>query len=95
MCYLLRPMLPLSGFLLLLYCLWRGGNPIGVAVLAVGVLIHVVLLLRLMRATTGGVGGHAEWVRDVSHRPRLERSPAWLVGSALVAIGASLALFMR
>jgi hypothetical protein len=88
-------MLPLSGFLLLLYCLWRGGNPIGVAVLAAGVVVHVVLLLRLLRATAGGVGGHAEWVRDVSHRPRLERSPAWLVGSALVAIGASLALFTR
>ena len=55
----------------------------------------VVLTLRLMRATAGGVGGHAEWVRDVSTRPRMRQSPAWLVGSVLVALGASLALFMR
>jgi CheY-like chemotaxis protein len=26
-------MLPLAGFGMLLYCLWRGGNPIGVALL--------------------------------------------------------------
>jgi len=88
-------MLPLAGFLMLLYCVWRGGNPIGVGLLGLGVGIHVVLLLRILRATTGGVGGHAEWVRDVSQRPRIERSPAWLIGSALVALGASLALFTR
>lgn len=88
-------MLPVAGFLLLLYCVWRGGHPVGVALLGLGVGIHVVLLLRLLRATAGGVGGHAEWVRDVSLRPRLRRSPAWLVGSALVALGASLALFAR
>jgi hypothetical protein len=88
-------MLPLAGFGLLLYCLWQGGNPIGVAILAAGVLTHVVLTLRLLKATAGGVGGHAEWVRDVSTRPRLRQSPAWIVGSALVALGGSLALFMR
>jgi hypothetical protein len=88
-------MLPLTGFLLLLYCLWRGGNPIGLALLAAGVLIHVVLTLRLARATSGGVGGHAEWVRDVSTRPRMQASPAWLIGAALVALGASIALFTR
>jgi hypothetical protein len=88
-------MLPLAGFALLLYCLWRDGNPIGIALLAAGVLIHVVLTLRLVRATAGGVGGHAEWVRDVSTRPRMRASPAWLVGAALVAIGASLALFTQ
>lgn len=88
-------MLPVAGFLLLLYCLWRGGNPLGIVLLASGVLVHVVLMLRLLKATAGGVGGHAEWVRDVSLRPRMRRSPAWLVGSALVALGASLALFLR
>jgi len=87
--------LPVAGFLLLLYCLWRGGNPLGIVLLASGVLVHVVLMLRLLKATAGGVGGHAEWVRDVSLRPRMRRSPAWLVGSALVALGASLALFLR
>lgn len=88
-------MLPLAGFLLLLYCLWRGGHPIGVALLAAGVVIHLVLTLRLVKATSGGVGGHAEWVRDVETRPRMRTSPAWLLGSALVALGASLALFLR
>ena len=88
-------MLPVAGFLLLLYCVWRGGHPVGIALLGAGVGIHVVLLLRLMRATAGGVGGHAEWVRDVSVRPRMRRSPAWLVGAALVALGASVALFAR
>ncbi|MFN8600368.1 MAG: hypothetical protein U0842_07835 [Candidatus Binatia bacterium] len=88
-------MLPLTGFLLLLYCLWRGGHPLGVVLLAIGVMIHFVLTLRLVKATAGGVGGHAEFVRDVETRPRMQRSPAWLVGSLLVALGASLALFMR
>ena len=88
-------MLPLAGFALLLYCVWRGGNPLGLMLLGIGVGIHVVLLLRLVRATAGGVGGHAEWVRDVSLRPRLRRSPAWLVGAALVAVGATVALFAR
>lgn len=88
-------MLPVAGFALLLYCVWRGGNPIGIALLGLGVGIHVVLLLRLMRATAGGVGGHAEWLRDVSQRPRMRRSPAWLIGSLLSALGASLALFFR
>ncbi|MEW6268767.1 MAG: hypothetical protein AB1689_05650 [Thermodesulfobacteriota bacterium] len=88
-------MLPLLGVLLLLYCVWRGGNPLGLLLLAAGVLIQVVLALRLARATRGGVGGHAEWVRDVSQRPRLERNPAWLLGSALVAVGAAVALFAR
>jgi hypothetical protein len=87
-------MLPLAGFALLLYCLWRGGNPVGIVLLASGVMLHLVLMLRLLKATAGGVGGHAEWVRDVSVRPRLRRSPAWLVGSLLVALGASLALFL-
>lgn len=88
-------MLPLAGFALLLYCLWRGGNPFGLLVLATGVLVHVVLTLRLAKATRGGVGGHAEWVREVSLRPRLQRNAGWLVGSVLVALGASLALFLR
>jgi hypothetical protein len=88
-------MLPLLGLLLLVYCAWRGGNPFGLALLAAGVLLQVVLALRMLRATQGGVGGHAEWVRDVSLRPRMQRSPAWLVGSALVAIGAAVALFAR
>ncbi len=88
-------MMPLLGFALLVYCVLRGGNPLGLVLLAAGVLMHVVLALRMARASTGGVGGHAEWVRDVSSRPRLERSPAWMVGAALVAVGAAIALFTR
>ncbi|HEY8514614.1 MAG TPA: hypothetical protein VIS07_03765 [Candidatus Binatia bacterium] len=88
-------MLPILGVLLLLYCVWREGNPYGIALLAAGVMLQVMLALRFARATRGGVGGHAEWVRDVSQRPRLERNPGWLLGSALVAIGAAIALFTR
>jgi len=87
--------MPLAGLLLLLYCVWRGGNPVGLALLAAGVTVHVVLALRMARASVGGVGGHAEWVRDVSKRPRLARSPGWMAGAALVAIGACVALFAR
>jgi len=88
-------MMPLLGLLLLVYCIWRDGNPLGIVILASGVVLHVVLALRMARASVGGVGGHAEWVRDVSGRPRLARSPAWTLGAALVAVGAAIALFTR
>ena len=88
-------MLPVAGFLLLLYCLWQGGHPVGIVLLAAGVMIHLVLTLRLAKATSGGVGGHAEWVRDVETRPRMRSSPAWLIGSLLVVSGAAVALFLR
>ena len=45
-----------------------------------------------MRSTLGGVGGHAEWVRAMSVRPRLDRTPAWGLGLALAAAGVLAAL---
>ena len=86
-------MLQLTTVLLISYCLWRTGPTLGVAVMAAGLLVHVALVLRLGRASMGGVGGHAEWVRDMSTRPRLRRSPAWLVGLALIVLGFVLALW--
>ena len=61
--------------------------------IALGLAIELVLALRVARASMGGVGGHAEWVRDVSKRPRLQRSPIWLWSTALVALGAVIALW--
>ena len=66
----------------------------GMALITLGLVIEAVLLLRLVRATAGGVGGHAEWVRDVSVRPRLQRHPLWGWATALVVIGAAIA-FLR
>lgn len=86
-------MIQIAGVALLLYCIGRGGNPIGIALLASGVVLHLVLTVRLLRVTRGAGGGHAEWVREVSDRPRARNTPAWLAGSALVAIGAVVALF--
>jgi len=75
------------------WCLWRGASLPGIALMGAGLLIHLALTLRLVRASTGGVGGHAEWVRDVSLRPRLGRSSAWAVGLALLAAGIALGLW--
>ena len=85
-------MLQLATLVLIGYYLWRGGAAPGVALMAGGLLVHLVLALRLLRASTGGVGGHAEWVRETSTRPRLRRSPAWLVGVALILAGLGLAI---
>lgn len=86
-------MLLLLTVALLAYFVWRGGNPLGIGLIAAGLLVEMVLVLRLLRATVGGVGGHAEWVRDVSRRPRLQRSPGWLGAAALVIAGAAIALW--
>lgn len=86
-------MLLLLPIVLLAYFAWRGGNAIGIALIAAGLLGEIVLALRMLRASVGGVGGHAEWVRDVSRRPRLDRDPRWLWATALVVMGAVIASF--
>jgi len=86
-------MLLLVPITLLAYFAWRGGNPLGIALIALGLAIELTLALRMLRASVGGVGGHAEWVRDVSRRPRLERDAKWLWSTALVVLGALLAFF--
>ena len=80
-------MLLLLPIALLVYFAWQGGNPLGIALIVAGLVLEVVLALRMVRATVGGVGGHAEWVRDVSGRPRLERDPKWLWATGLVVLG--------
>ena len=86
-------MIPLAALVALLLFAWRGAGPVTLALLAAGFLVTFVLSLRVLRASVGGVGGHAEWVRDVSLRPRLARSPAWAVGVGLVAAGIALGLW--
>jgi len=78
---------------LLAYFAWAGGNGLGIALIALGFVIELTLALRMVRASVGGVGGHAEWVRDVSRRPRLARDPTWLWATVLVLLGAALAAF--
>ncbi|HXJ34682.1 MAG TPA: hypothetical protein VMS22_11680 [Candidatus Eisenbacteria bacterium] len=77
---------------LLVWAVWRGAPWVALACMAAGLAIHMALLVRLVRASVGGVGGHAEWVRDSSVRPRLQRDPGWLVGTALVLAGLVVAL---
>lgn len=86
-------MLLLLPVVLLAYFAVRGGNVLGMGMIAAGLLVELALTLRLLRATVGGVGGHAEWLRDVSKRPRLLRSPAWLGATVLVLVGAAVALW--
>lgn len=76
---------------LLAYFAWAGGNGLGIALIGVGLVIELTLALRMVRASVGGVGGHAEWVRDVSRRPRLERDSKWLWATVLVIVGGVLA----
>jgi hypothetical protein len=83
--------LPLATLALLVWTAWRGGPPLAVALMAAGFLVHVALAVRMGRASMGGVGGHAEWVRASSVRPRLARSPAWLVGLVLILAGLGVA----
>ncbi len=80
-------MLLLLPIVLLAYFAWQGGNPVGIVLIAVGLAVEVTLALRMVRASVGGVGGHAEWVRDVSRRPRLERDSKWMWATALVILG--------
>jgi hypothetical protein len=77
----------------LLVVAWaRGGGALGLGLMAVGLAVQLALVARLARASVGGVGGHAEWVRDASTRPRLARSPVWLLGAGLVLAGLAVAL---
>ena len=85
-------MLQTATLLLIAYALWCGAPALGVALLVAGFLVQLALTLRLLRASLGGVGGHAEWVREVSTRPRLARSPAWLLALALVLSGLAVTL---
>jgi hypothetical protein len=78
---------------LIVYSVWHGAPRAAVALMAGGLLVHLVLILRLARASMGGVGAHAEWVRDVATRRRLRESPAWLAGLLLVIAGCALALW--
>ena len=85
-------LLPLT-LMLIAYGLWRGGSPVGVGLMSLGFLVHLWVTLRLTRATVEPVGGHAEWVREGSTRPRIAASPAWGVGLALVVAGLLLVLW--
>jgi len=85
-------MLPLATLALIAYTAYRGGSALGIGLMVAGFLVHLALGLRLVRASMGGVGGHAEWVRESSTRPRLARSPAWLIGLVLILAGLGVAL---
>jgi hypothetical protein len=78
--------------LLLAWLVWRDAPALADAAVATGWLLHVVTTLRLVRATAGGAGAHAEWVRASAVRPRLRRSPAWPLGWALMLAGIGVAL---
>ncbi len=80
-------MLPLVTLVAIAWCVWHGASPLGIGLMTAGLLVHVALTLRLVWASLGGVGGHAEWVRERSRRPRLARSPAWLVGLVFILLG--------
>jgi hypothetical protein len=82
-----------ASFLLFFLLVWRGASALALALVGIGVMIQLVLSLQILRATVGGVGGHAEWVRDVSLRPRMLKSPAWLISLALILAGAAVALW--
>jgi hypothetical protein len=79
------------GLALLAWFAWHGAPPAALGLIAAGWLLHLHTALRLLRASLGGAGGHAEWVRASSVRPRLRRSPAWRYGWALMAAGVLLA----
>lgn len=76
----------------LAFFLWRGAGVAALVLLTAGALWSLFLTVRLGRASLGGVGGHAEWVRDVSLRPRLASGPAWAVAAGLVAAGVAVGL---
>ncbi len=76
----------------LIWFAWRGAPVAGLVLLALAAAIEGRLLWRLARATAGGVGGHAEWVRDVSLRPRLRSSRGWALAAALAVAGSLLCL---
>lgn len=84
-------MLLLLPLILLGFFAWRGGHALGIIMICAGLVIELVLAMRLLRASVGGVGGHAEWVREVARRPRIDRDPAWLAATMLVLAGALVA----
>jgi hypothetical protein len=86
-------MIPLAALLALGFFAWRGAGPIALSLLTAAFALTFVLSLRVLRASVGGVGGHAEWVRDVSLRPRLARSRGWTAGVALLVAGIALGLW--
>jgi hypothetical protein len=85
--------LQLATLVLIAYSIWRGAPRVAIALMAAGLLVHLALMLRLARASLGGVGAHAEWVRDVATRRRLRESPAWLVGLLLILAGFAFGLW--
>ena len=85
-------MVPVLTTIALVWALVARARPLALGLLAAGLAVQVVLTARLMRTTLGGVGGHAEWVRAMSVRPRLDRSPAWGLGIALAVAGVVAAL---
>jgi hypothetical protein len=80
-------MILLATVTLLGWALWQGAPVVVVACLLAALGIELIIVLRLARISTGGVGGHAEWIRERAVRPRLARSPAWLAATALVVAG--------
>jgi hypothetical protein len=85
-------LLPILTMIALIWALVARARPLALGLLAAGLIVQVVPTARLVRSTLGGVGGHAEWVRAMSVRPRLARSPAWGLGIALAAAGVLVAL---
>lgn len=82
----------LTGALLAL-ALWVGAPGLGIGLLAAGLVVQLAQVVRLARVSGGGVGGHAEWVREGSTRRRLRESPVWLLGFALALAGALLSFW--
>lgn len=85
-------MIPLVALLVFVFFVWRGAGPVPLSLLAASFVCTFALSLRVLRASVGGVGAHAEWVRDVSVRPRLGRNPVWGMGVALLVGGIIAAL---
>jgi hypothetical protein len=85
-------MLPLATLALIVLSAWRGVHPGALLLMAASLALQVIVLTALARASAGGVGAHAEWIRATVTRPRLRRSPAWLASVALLLAGLALAL---
>ena len=86
-------MLTLLTLAFLVLALWIGAPRLGIGLLAAGLVVQLVQVVRLAQASGGGVGGHAEWVREGSTRRRLRESPVWLLGCALALAGALLSFW--
>ena len=85
-------MVPVLTAIAFVWALVARARPLALGLLGAGLVVQVVLTARLMRTTLGGVGGHAEWVRATSVRPRLDRSLGWGLGIALAVAGVLAAL---